>query len=402
MQRTISIKIDAPAEFLDYLKACNELYSRYVEWCFETKSYNKNKSHTELYEKFRQEFPSINSATIQCIRDNALESVKALKFKFKPKKKPHSHIRFDKRTIALRGDQLSFAWSGDRIKQIIKIPEFFKKRYGSWKFQAATIGYNKHKKQFVANLIFQSTAPQELRSSAPQELRSSAPQELRSSSPEKKGDRVVGIDRGLYNIVSLSDGFKYASNQVRKVKREVLFLKKQLQTKGTHSAKRKLKALSCYEKRFSLNVNHIISKLLVSLPYDIFVLEDLKGIRKQKSKGKRLNKWLANWSFWQLEALLGYKAEIFCKQIVKVDARYTSQKCCNCGQVEKANRDGSHYHCERCGFRCHSDTNAAKNIRNNYLISAAEKQKAEQAMCQLAECFVSKDTETSPVAFSTG
>jgi putative transposase len=126
-----------------------------------------------------------------------------------------------------------------------------------------------------------------------------------------------------------------------------------------------------------------------------FVLEDLKGIRKQKSKGKRLNKWLANWSFWQLEALLGYKAEILGKQIVKVDARYTSQKCSNCGQVEKANRDGSHYYCERCGFGCHSDTNAAKNIRNNYLISAAEKQKAEQAMCQLAECFELQGSEAS-------
>jgi transposase len=57
------------------------------------------------------------------------------------------------------------------------------------------------------------------------------------------GNKSVGVDRGLYNIVSLSDGFRYASNQIRKSKREVLFLKKQLQTKGTRSAKRKLKSL---------------------------------------------------------------------------------------------------------------------------------------------------------------
>ena len=46
----------------------------------------------------------------------------------------------------------------------------------------------------------------------------------------------VGVDRGLYNIVSLSDGFRYASNGTRKVKREVIFLKKQLQAKDTRSA----------------------------------------------------------------------------------------------------------------------------------------------------------------------
>jgi IS605 OrfB family transposase len=127
------------------------------------------------------------------------------------------------------------------------------------------------------------------------------------------------------------------------------------------------------------------------MPYDIFVLEDLKGIRKQKSKGKRLNKWLANWSFWQLEQFLSYKVEAVGKQIFKVDARYTSQKCSNCGMIEKSNRKGSHYHCEHCGYWCHADTNAARNIRNNHIISTADKQKVEQAMCQLAECFKSAD-----------
>jgi putative transposase len=375
MQRTISIKIEVPSGFLDYLKTCNELFNKYVEWCFDTKSYNKNKAHAELYNNFRQEYPDINSGTIQCIRDTALESVKALKFKFKPIKKPYSHIRFDKRTVSIRGEKLSFAWSGDRIKQIIKIPEFFKKRYGNWKFQAATIGYDRFKKCFKANLIFST------------------------GTPPNSGDRVVGVDRGLYNIVSLSDGFKYASNQIRKVKREGLFIKKQLQTKGTRSAKRKLKKLSGYEKRFSLNINHNISKQLVSMPYDIFVLEDLTGIRKQKSKGKILNKWLSNWSFWQLEHLLRYKAEAKGKQIVEVDARYTSQKCSNCGEIEKKNRNGSHYVCDRCGYREHADVNAARNIRNNF-ISAAEK-KVEQAVCQSAKCDDRK-VSCKPTTFIVG
>jgi IS605 OrfB family transposase len=387
MQRTLSLKIEVPEGFLAYLSTCNTIFNRYVDWCFEQKSYNKNKAHTDLYKKFREEFPTIPSAIIQSIRDTALESVKALKFKFKPKKKPHSHIRYDSRTISLRGNQLSFSWSGNRIKQVIQIPEFFRKRCEGWKFQAGTIGYSKRQKCFVANLIFSTGTP-----------------------PLSNTNRVVGVDRGLYNIVSLSNGFLYASNRIREFRRKVLFLKKQLQEKGTRSAKRKLKALSGYEKRFILNENHKIAKQLVDMPFDIYVLEDLSGIRKQKSKGKKLNKWLSNWSFWQLEQLLTYKAEAVGKQVVKEDARYTSQKCSDCGKIEKSNRNGSHYTCS-CGYRDHSDTNAAKNIRNNtiskgndYLISAAEKQKAEQAMCQLAECIdsIERVSDTSPVALARG
>ena len=354
MQRTLQLKISAPTDFLHFLEKCNAVFNRYVEWCFEHKSYSKNKAHQELYAKFVAEYPNIPTGLLQTIRDNALESVKALKFKFKPIKKPHSMVRYDKRTVSLRGNQLSFSCEGKRFKQQIVIPEFFKK-YAGWDFQAATIGYDRFKKCFKINLIFKSDTPE-----------------------KQKGNRAVGIDRGLYNIVSLSDGFRYASNQIRKVKRKSLFLKKQLQTKGTQSAKRKLKSLSGYEKRFSLNENHKISKLLVSMPYDIFVLEDLTGIRKQKSKGKKLNKWMSNWSFWQLEMMLKYKAEAIGKQVVKVDARYTSQKCSNCGIIEKKNRNGSHYVCDRCGYKGHSDINAAINIRNN-LVFAAEK-KAKQAL----------------------
>jgi putative transposase len=377
MRRTISKEIEAPEGFLRFIETCNTVYNRYIDWCFEQKSYSKKKAHNELYERFRTEFSEIPSGLLQTIRDNALESVKALEFKFKPHKKPHSHVRYHACTVGLHGNKLIFSWSGERIKQIIKLPKFFTERYGSWKFKAATIGYDKIKKCFKANLIFHSP------------------------DVEKQGDRTVGVDRGLYNIVSLSDGFRYASNRIRKVKRESLFLKKQLQAKGTPSAKRKLRKVSGYEKRFSLNVNHNISKQLVDMPYDIFVLEDLSGIRKQKSKGKKLNKWLSDWSFWQLEQFLTYKAEAKGKQIVKVDARYTSQKCSNCSIINKKNRKGSHYSCDRCGYREHADVNAAKNIRNN-LISAALKPKAEQAVCQSAECINSiervLDTSLKPCA----
>ena len=74
---------------------------------------------------------------------------------------------------------------------------------------------------------------------------------------------------------------------------------------------------------------------------------------------------------------------------VKVDARYTSQKCSNCSQIEKKNRNGSHFECDRCGYREHADVNAAKNIRNN-LICAAVKPKAQQALVNVPNVATEK------------
>lgn len=357
IERSVTITLQTPPEFIQFIEICNQIFNIYVDWCFNNKTYNKKLAHKELYRVLRDQFPDIPAALIQSIRDSALESIKALKFKFKPKKKSYSHVRYDKRTINLRNNILLVSWSGVKYKQEIHIPNFFNKKYGEWEFQAATIGYNKQKRVIEAKLIFKKELPESI-----------------------KSDKVLGIDRGLYNIVSTSDGYKHKSNKIRKNKREMLYLKKQLQTKGTKSCKRKLKKLSGYEKRFSLNENHVISKKIVNMPYDIFVLEDLSGIRKQKSKGKKLNKWISNWSFYQLEQFLKYKAEEIGKRIFKVDGRYTSQKCSCCGVIDKSQRSGSKYSCTKCGYRDHSDINAAKNIRNKYFISTVpEKEKVEQA-----------------------
>src|SRR5208282_5601394 len=332
--------------FLDYLKTCATIFNRHVEWCFANKSVNKIKAHHGIYHDLRKEFPEIPSAIVQSLRDEAREAVKLLNFKFQPTKTPGSAVRYGPRTLTLRGNLLTFSWSGRRIRQHITIPNFFQK-YGKGTCQAGTIRYDKHHKCFKANLCFEFTTPVPVDS-----------------------NRAVGIDRGLYNIVSLSDGQRYKANEVRSKKRQFLFVKRQLQAKGTKSAKRKLRQRSGKEKRFSLDVNHCISKWIVNMPYDLFVLENLKGIRK-KNKGRKLNGWLSNWTFFQLEQFIKYKAEELGKQVVKVDAHYTSQKCSACptwdpDAINKSNRNKSRFECSKCGHAEHADINASKNILAKY------------------------------------
>ena len=357
MQRTVKVKlslsIEEQARLVKLMSRCADIFNAHVDWAFNNKLYNKNKVHQALYASITEQFPEIPTGLIQSVRDTAMESVKALKFKFKPRKKPTSAIRYDKRTITLRGQKLTFSCIGKRIKTQIKIPRFQQEIADGWKFCGATICVKN--KRFYANLVFSTDTP-----------------------TIKQSNKVIGIDRGIHHLAVLSDGTKYSGRSIRDNKRRYLYLRSALQKKGTPSAKRKLKKVSGREMRFVRDVNHCITKKIVQGSYDIFVLEKLTGIGK-KNRGKVLNKRIKGWSFYQFEQFLQYKAEAMGKQVIFVDARYTSQKCFACGNIDKASRKRSQYKCVACGYCEHADINAAKNIRGLCTLSIIERS-MEQAV----------------------
>ena len=347
MKRTLKIKINPPkTEFLELMLVCNSIFNRYTKWSRKAKTYSKSKAHTELYAFLRNKFPQINSALIQTVRDTALEAVKATKFKRKIKKRKYSSLRYDRRTLTLRGQQITLTGLNKRHKEILSIPDYYKTIFNSWVCKSGTLSYIDG--QFYINLIFETDSPKEV-----------------------KGE-VVGIDRGLYNLATLSDGTNMSGSPIRNVQRRYLYNRKKLQAKGTPSAKRLLKKISGKEKRFNRDVNHVITKKLSRLPYSVFVLEDLSSIRTQR-RGKKMNKWIASWPFFQFEAFLTYKTEALGKKVEYVNAHYTSRKCSRCGNRSRHNRYKSHFECSVCGYTNHADVNAAINIRDNYILSTTEK-----------------------------
>ena len=103
-----------------------------------------------------------------------------------------------------------------------------------------------------------------------------------------------------------------------------------------------------------------MSKSLVNLAKlhcSALVLEDLGKISK-KGKAKRYVQ-KSQWSFYQLETFLKYKAALLGVPILYVNPAYTSQICSRCGSINKLN--GKHYKCS-CGHFDHRDSNAAFNI----------------------------------------
>jgi putative transposase len=357
MMRTVSIPVNLPSErFLPLMGQCAEIFNAHVDWALANGTYNKNKAHQDLYADLRLKYPGVPSALLQTVRDSAMEAVKATKFKRAPRKKPTSGLRYDKRTMTLRGCQLTLSCIGKREPIILNVPEYFKEVFETWEFKGATLTYSKHKQQFWVRLVFETETPQ----------------------LQPLGD-IQGIDRGLYHLASTSDGQFFSGAQIRATQRRYLHNRKTLQQKGTRSAKRRLRAMAGKEKRFMKDVNHCVSKQLANQPqFSIFVLEDLSGIRT-KRRGKKLNKWLSSWTFYQLELFLAYKSERLGKQIKFVDARYTSQKCSVCKHIARTNRNKSRFHCANCGHKAHADVNVAVNVRDNYILSAAVQQSVEQA-----------------------
>jgi IS605 OrfB family transposase len=283
------------------------------------------------------------SAFVQCARDNALESVKASKFKTRINPKKYATIRYDVRTSTLRGKQLTFSSIGKRQRTILEVPEYFKKVFETWRFTGFQLLYCNN--SFWIGLGFKTEAP------------------------EKEDGEALGVDRGSHNIVATSQGDMFSGKRVMANRRRHLFNRKNLQAKGTRSAKRRLRALSGSEKRFCKQVNHLVSKWLVARNATVFVLEALSKISKKRKK--HCNKRVSDWGFRQLEVFLKYKAEAAGKSVEYVSARYTSQRCNCCGHVAKGNRKGNRFRCLSCGFSDHADFNAAMNIRDSFLSAQA-------------------------------
>ena len=191
---------------------------------------------------------------------------------------------------------------------------------------------------------------------------------------EKENVRhVVGIDRGLrFLAVSYDEQGKTAFISGKKIatkRRKFQEVRRQLQSKGTKSAKRRLKAISGRENRWMSDVNHQISKTLVQKYGEntLFVLEDLTGVSFEESnlsRGKKQNYALRNWSFYQLEQFLSYKAHENKSEVLKVSAKYTSQRCPKCGTIHKENRDHrKHFYVCQCGYKSNDDRVGAMNIQ---------------------------------------
>lgn len=336
MQRTIKIKILPNSALIQTIKQYTQIYKTIADIGFTKKTWNKNTLHKLTYKKLRKQYPGFPSAMLQTVRDVASEALKRTKLKTKLNPKQYSSIRLDKRNLRVNliYKTISISSIQGRIKTTFNSNQQIEK-YLNWNTKSATLSFRNN--QLWLNVIVEKENP--------------AIQIL---------NRVLGIDRGINNIAVCSNNQFFNANHLKAIKGEYQFLKSKLQSVGTRSAKRKLKRIAGRERRFVADVNHQLSKIIAQSDYTVFALEKLTGIKQ--NKGKRFNKKLGGWSFFEFEKFLGYKAQALGKKLVFVNPKYTSQTCSKCGYKERANRKGNVFKCKSCNFETHSDLNASKNI----------------------------------------
>lgn len=176
----------------------------------------------------------------------------------------------------------------------------------------------------------------------------------------------IGVDLGIVNVATTSTGYRAAGRGLNRHRKRQLDLRKKLQAKGTKSAKRLLKKRSRKETRHHANVNHIISKTIVTTAERTghgIALEDLAGIRSRVRLRKDQRTQLHSWSFHQLASFVEYKAKRAGVPLVYVDPAYTSQQCSQCGHTDRRNRQSqATFACRSCGALMHADDNASHNI----------------------------------------
>lgn len=102
-------------------------------------------------------------------------------------------------------------------------------------------------------------------------------------------DAALGVDLGMVNLATDSDGEQYSGEQVERVRQRYQRRRDALQSVGTKSAKRRLKKNSGKQRRFQSNTNHIIAKQLVQKAKGsarAIALENLTHIRQRTTVRK--------------------------------------------------------------------------------------------------------------------
>jgi len=215
--------------------------------------------------------------------------------------------------------------------------------------------------------------------------------------PEKKmldENKIMGIDVGVNVPATLAVShdnyyrcFVGDGKEIRDFENQVVARKKRIQEsrkwagKGSvgHGVKTRTKAIDKISGKianFKQTKNHNWSKFIVDeavkMGCGVIQMENLSGISEE-------NTFLKNWTFYQLQEYITYKAEEVGIKVVKIEPKYTSARCSCCGHVhlgdkEKWRPTQEQFHCQNCNKKLNADVNASRNIAIKDIDKIIEKQ----------------------------
>ena len=183
--------------------------------------------------------------------------------------------------------------------------------------------------------------------------------------PKSPNEESIGIDVGLENFATLSNGeqianprfFKRRQNALAKAQHKLAKL-----NKGTPERRKQGKVVAKIHERIGnqrRDFCHKESKKIVD-QFQYICVEDLNI--KKMIEGSYFAKSITDVSWNQFLQFLTYKAAEAGRKLGLVNPAYTTQDCYQCRYREEKKLSERTHCCSRCGYTVSRDFNAAQNI----------------------------------------
>ena len=346
MKLTLQLKLlptkEQTALLLATMERVNEAASFAARLAFEAGVFSQPSVHKLAYYGIREKFGLSAQLAVRAI-GKAVECFARDKTTC-PVFRPHGAITYDQRNLGFKGlDRVSLATLTGREVIGLIYGEYQSERFDRIKGQCDLV-YQCGKFFLLATIDLQESPPMEVKD-------------------------FLGVDLGIVQIASDSDGEAHSGEPVDVARKRNARARKTYQKRNSRSARSRLRRMSRRQSRYQRDLNHCISKKIVAKALATgrgIAIEELSGLRgrceKQFRKSQRSR--LSNWGFRQLRAFIEYKAQLVGVPVVPVDPRNTSRACSQCQYCDKKNRKSqSEFVCKQCGFSCNADQNGAINIR---------------------------------------
>jgi putative transposase len=204
--------------------------------------------------------------------------------------------------------------------------------------------------------------------------------------PAPGNGQAVGIDRGVAVSATLSTGEMLHAptltarerTRLRRMQRNLARAKRGSNRRGRvrHAIARLRARETDRRKDWAEKTSTDIARR-----FDLIRVEDLQiGNMTRSARGTRdnpgrnvgqkagLNRGVLRSGWGLLVRRLEEKAP---GRVEKIRPAFTSQRCSACGQVDRDSRESQAvFRCTACGFACHADVNAARNIAAGHAMSA--------------------------------
>jgi len=189
---------------------------------------------------------------------------------------------------------------------------------------------------------------------------------------EPTEDRTVGIDLGIKDFATLSNGEiirneKFLSKKLKKLKREQRKLSRK--KKGSKNRdKQRVVVAKLHEKVSNSRkdfLHKVTSKLVKNQNCNSLAIEDLDVANMvKKGKKNKLSKHIADVGWGSFRQFLTYKCERFGKNLLVIGRFEPSSKLCFCGFLNKdLTLKDREWDCPACKIHHKRDELAAKNIK---------------------------------------